>query len=479
MIVVFPFHSGDAQLLSQLLRWIAKLGFNANHSALLVADGAVDYSVAEGLMRDARKAFGRVSMKAIAPTQGWIPGSNALFECAATSLAGKPFLFVEPDATPIRPGWIEEIEAEYSQCGKPFMGAVVTHQTPKLPNPYLEGCAVYPPNAWELMRAGSNHAQSWTLACASVVVPLAHNSELFQHRWGQPAPWPKPTFVAEPNQKDMTNVYTLEELSPKAVLYHRCKDGSLMRLLERKLFPDSGRKITVVFPVCNMDFQLAMHHARWLMHMKAHWNCDAVIAVDGSVPLHLVKQFQDMLVQCFRSADLFRYPTPHGGYPAVANSAWRTTALEMQRRNCAWFWCEADGVLLKRSSLDDIQNEYDRCGKSWMGVVVPGMSHLQGTAIYPPDAAARMPRAMNAPPDKAFDMEGQSETTHSQHDASNLLFHVWSILNGEACPVGGGHLPTGITVAQLRRWLPKTAAYIHRVKDHSVIDLLLSGQFTH
>lgn len=478
MIIALAFYAGDAQLLVQLLRWIARLGFNPNHTALLVADGAVNYSVAESLMQEARKAFGRVSMKATIPTEGWIRGSNVLFECAVTNLAGQPFLFVEPDATPTRPGWIEEIESEYVQCGKPFMGALVTHQTPKLPSPYLEGCAVYPSNAWELMRGGFNHSQSWTLACAELVVPLAHNSELFQHRWGEREK--APTFVAERTEHSPVNVLTLSELNPKTALYHRCKDGSLMRLLERKLFPETkpDNKITVVFPICNMDFQLAMHHARWLLKMNTRWDHDAVIAVDGSVPPHLVKQFREILARCFRSADVFKYPTPHGGYPAVANAAWRNTALEMQRRGKPWFWNEADGVVLKVDWLDQFQNEYDLCDKHWMGVIVPNMGHLQGTAIYPADAAAWMPRAMNARGNQAFDMEGKHDINGQAHDASHLLFHVWTIVDGNACPVGGGNVPVDITADQLRRWIPKSAVYGHRFKDTSVVDCLISGQFT-
>lgn len=477
MTIVFPFHAGDAQLLSQLLRWIARLGFNADHSALLVADGAVDYHVAEALMKEARHAFGRVNMRAIQPTQGWIPGSNALFECAAKTLAGQPFLFVEPDATPLKPGWIEEIEVEYARCGKLFMGALVTHQTPKLPNPYLEGCAVYPATAWEIMGAALNQdrAHSWTIACAEVVVPLAYNSPLFQHYWGVPGV--APTFIEQKTEASGVTAFALSEIRPGAALYHRCKDGSLIRLLERKLFPNA-RKITVVFPVCNMDFALAAHHARWLVQMGAKWDHDALVAYDGSVPAHLVKQFQAMLSGCFRHADAFHYPTPSARYPAAANAAWRNVALEMQRRNSPWFWCEADGVFLRTDALDQFQREYDGCGKPWMGYVVPGMGHLQGTAIYPPDAASRMPRAMNAAPTQAFDMEGKWDIGNDCHHAPHLLFHVWSVLNGEACPVGGGHLPVNITAEQARRWIPTTAVFAHRIKDRSLVDLLLSGAFS-
>lgn len=238
-------------------------------------------------------------------------------------------------------------------------------------------------------------------------------------------------------------------------------------------------KIVVVFPVCGKDVSLALHHAEWLTQMATKWNHEAIISFDQTVRPKAVDQLHGALSECFSNVERFNYHCNARRYPAAANEAWKAIALEMHqnRRKFPWFWFEADSVALRPDWMTRLQEEYDCAGKSWMGVIVPGMGHLQGTAVYPGDAAARMPQALNARPDSAFDMAGHEETMSDRHDASHLMFHVWSILRGKACPVGGGSLPANITADQLEKWLPKTAVYAHRFKDTSVSDLLISGAF--
>ncbi len=195
MKVCFPFCAADAALLEKLLGWIQKLGMLWEHHALLIADGEVDLVTGQRLLDKARGCFGSARIQTIPHVAGWIAGSNALFKHAAESCAGKPFLWIEPDCCPLCPGWLDKIEQEYQRCGKPFSGAVVKHTTPNLPNPYLEGPSVYPSDAWVRMSGSFSSLVSWTLACASVVVPHAYNSPLIHHLWGEPNL--SPTFVAE------------------------------------------------------------------------------------------------------------------------------------------------------------------------------------------------------------------------------------------------------------------------------------------
>lgn len=131
-------------------------------------------------------------------------------------------------------------------------------------------------------------------------------------------------------------------------------------------------------------------------------------------------------------------------------------------------------VVLRSDWLDKLQREYEQAGKSWMGPHVKGMSHANGCMIYPADAARRMPRAMSCGAGQAFDMEAGFEIMHDCHDCDHLLFHAWSVLNGDWCPVGGGHVPVNVTV-ELARKIPASAVAIHRVKDNSLINLLMSG----
>jgi len=107
---------------------------------------------------------------------------------------------------------------------------------------------------------------------------------------------------------------------------------------------------------------------------------------------------------------------------------------------------------------------------------VAHMGHCQGTSIYPCDAALRMPGAMGCGAGHAFDMQTK-EIIHDCHDASHLMFHLWTLLGRMAHPVGGGEIPANITAAEVSQWLPKSAVFCHRIKDSSLVNLLLRGEF--
>lgn len=475
MTVVFPFCQKDACCLERLLRWIGQLGGVGHHAAVLIADGKVSYQEAFRLKHLANDIFGVTKLFATEPVEGWIRGSNTLFQKAATIFTHLPFLFVEPDAVPIRATWIDEIEAEFEKDSSKFLGAMVRHNTDGFPNPYLEGCAVYPAGTWNILEHLFTLEKSWTLACASAVVPRARNSSLFQHFWGQPGA--SPTFIAENVKNPPANALRLSYVSKETALFHRNKDGSLIRLLSKKLFP-SKTKIIAVFPVCQKDIHMAMLHARWLSKMNHCSDHEAVISADMQLPASTIDKLQASLSSAFSKVEIMRYPTPRQPYPQSANLAWQHTARHMATRNSPWFWFEADAVALKPDWIEQLQSEYDRGGKPFMGVVVPHHLHLQGTAVYPSDAAMRMPNAMAATKG-AFDSEGMKDTNGAVHNAERLIFHLWVMNGGNPKPNGSGEVPRFITAEQLRRWLPKSAVFMHRVKDASVVNLLISGAYAH
>lgn len=153
MICVIAFYAGDSKLAKRLLRWIRDLGGVKSHSCLLVADFDTPLEDAQDCQSIAAEAFASVELISNdEPVSGWIPGSDSLFKTAALACGGQPFLFVEPDATPLKPSWADEIETAYRSCGKPFMGSLVSHHQPGWPNPYFEGCGVYPADAWSRMK---------------------------------------------------------------------------------------------------------------------------------------------------------------------------------------------------------------------------------------------------------------------------------------------------------------------------------------
>lgn len=231
LLVAFPFCAKDVARLHDLLQWCFELSGRVNYEALLVADPATPWDDGVKALHLAEKAFQRVDICSL-PThvEGWIPGSNALFRLAAEKACERktPFVFVEADAVPLKPDWLDQLADAYQRSGKPFMGVLISHQRPNLPSPYLEGVAIYPPDSLEIMRVWPDDL-SWTLGTAGTVVSRATSSPLFHHLWGETNN--PPTF--RENNIPGTNVFCPRQIPPEAVIYHRAKDGSLIRLLRK------------------------------------------------------------------------------------------------------------------------------------------------------------------------------------------------------------------------------------------------------
>lgn len=478
MLVTFQVCHKDSAELVRLLEWCQRLGSYKGHDALIVADAATPWDQAMAALKIAKGLFRSATIITNeAPINDWVEGPKSLFIASAKYAAarGVPFLVMETDAIPLRAGWLDEIENEYRHAANTaqFMGHVYNCTNPGLPSVLMSGIGVYAPvimNALPMIQAGRN----WDVAMTDYVMPRAQHTKLIHHLWGEPNR--PPTFARKGIAG--TEVFGLDQIPPEAVLWHRNKDHSLIRLLERKLFPQAKPElITVCFNVHGGDVGMAVLHARWLRQMGRRNPQPALICHDASCPISEVGNLRRELEAAFEKLETFVYPRPPvAQYPASANWAWQCTAREMERRQGPWLWLEADAIALKPDWLDQLQAAYDAEGLPFMGPVVPHLGHVNGGAIYPADTPIRMPRAMAAI-HEAWDMVGKADMGMSRHDATPLMFHLWTLVNRNAHPVGGGDLPVGITAEEIRRWLPREAVYLHRIKDRSVLDLLLSGQF--
>jgi hypothetical protein len=471
MLCVIPTWSGDIQDAKRLISWIGDLGGAGNHDCLLIADQKVDWKDALKCKELAELSFKTVNIISNeAGTVGWIEGANSMFKAAAIYALehNRPFYFNEPDAIPLKYGWLDAIENEYKTCGKKYMGALVGHETPNLPNPYLEGCSVYPADTWTKIAPVWKSNTAWPIACASIFTPQAHGSNLMQSLWGEIN---NPPVFAEKNIPG-TNVFCLKQLNPEAVVFHRSKGGSLIRLLQKSR--GISKPIVVVFPVCTGDMHLALHHARWLRSMNRKWGHKAVISFDTTINLIHLMEMRNHLLECFESVETFKYPIPPvGGWPHAPNWAWQRTAQEIARQDNAWLWMEADAVALVPDWIERIDDEYQGCGKSWMGSIVKGMGHMNGVGVYPSDACFRMPLAM-ASTNLAWDYVCRPEIQHDLHDAP-MMGHIWTIANGEAIETGGGELPDRVSQEQARRWIKPHWSIVHRIKSADLINLLSQG----
>lgn len=470
MKVIFPCCDKDIGDLSRLLQWMARLGSYKNHEAIIVCDAATPFDQVMNARGQVGQMFGQARVIASErPVSGWPDGPNSLVRTAMKTCE-PPFLWLEPDCVPMRSTWLDEIASAYAQCGKAFMGHIYDCKQPGLPDKVMSGIAVY----GEKLPVLDQSPRAWDMDCAEMMVAGAH-TPLIHHFWGQPNLGP--VFVSRRSEHSPVNALTLEDIPKEAALFHRDKTHSLIRILERQMFPPQTEKIVVCFNVHAGDIGLALTHSEWLKRLGRNSH-KAIICHDPSCPVVALNKFEQNLRQCFEAVETFVYPRPPiPSYPASANWAWQSVAFHMTKQCSPWFWFEADSVVLRSDWLEQLQREYDAAGCSWMGPIVQHMGHLQGTAVYPADAALRMPRAMSCGADKAFDMEAHHDTLNDRHDASHLLFHVWTLVNRAAYPVGGGEVPVNITADELRQWLPRSAVYLHRVKDSSVVNLLLRGEF--
>lgn len=123
----------------------------------------------------------------------------------------------EPDCVPLKPGWISTLEAEYVKAKRPFMGHWIEGRS-DWPNGYMVGIGVYPHNL-----ADYNHTSlfvtniAWDMNLGPSIASQCHRiNHLIDHRI-------EPVVFTEADERD--------HILDTAVLFHKCKDGSLPLIL--------------------------------------------------------------------------------------------------------------------------------------------------------------------------------------------------------------------------------------------------------
>jgi hypothetical protein len=223
-VCVLPFCAADAMRFFDLLNWMRELG-GVKGIALMVAPAGMRDEVIEDARRFARGIFEDVGVLRTPfdlPKEGWPTGTCWSFLVAAEHCRRHQldFWLNEPDCIPLKPGWFEAIRAEYRQCGLPYMG-FVEPATPDYPE-HLTGNAAYHHSVFHHFRA-DKLGTAWDIAMADVLTPQAHRTRLFHQEFG-PLDRP-PTFHT---------VDDLRRIPKDAVVFHRNKDGSLIKVLREQ-----------------------------------------------------------------------------------------------------------------------------------------------------------------------------------------------------------------------------------------------------
>lgn len=239
MLVVLACHAGDVQASIRLMEWIAKLnGGPHSKTLLIILDSQVACDDYLKMKDAAEKAFSDIAFQSFdSPVTGWDKAPNAVFKHAAivASEFRKSWLWIEADVIPLRKGWLEAIEAQYLRLGKPYMGDIyVSDKHPPGTQPqFMSGIAVYPATAFQEIDCDGPLA--WDMKNQQHMIANGAHTDLIRHRYGEKGL--PPTFVERIETNAAANAFTPEMIRPQAVLFHRNKDGTLIELLDKKLFP--------------------------------------------------------------------------------------------------------------------------------------------------------------------------------------------------------------------------------------------------
>lgn len=239
LLVVLPYCSKDVDAAEEVLLWISEIETPRAAGILLVADDLIPVDKMKVLADLARPTFNFVKTALVKISPGGWP-ANKMFLAAARQIEDQyrwPFFWMEPDCVPLTNDWLEQLENQYAECPKKFMGAIIEQKNqPNLPNRHLTGCAIYPQDCYELFRgiqAIQSGESAWDIGSAESVIPKADNTRLIQHYWGLPDL--PPAFVKARDVDSPKNFLTLDFLKPEAVIFHRDKSHSLMPLLRERI----------------------------------------------------------------------------------------------------------------------------------------------------------------------------------------------------------------------------------------------------
>lgn len=145
--VILPFHAGDRDQALRLIKHIQSLSPQGGDFYLMTQQQNADPAMLpvgwNWIIDYLNVKSNWSSGETPPPGQEDASGPNAMWTQTAREmcrLQKGPWLWLEPDAVPLRSDWLEALDAEYRRCGKPFMGGMA----PK--GERMSGVAVYHQN---------------------------------------------------------------------------------------------------------------------------------------------------------------------------------------------------------------------------------------------------------------------------------------------------------------------------------------------
>jgi hypothetical protein len=196
------------------LEWVAELPGTAQHELVILVPADIKLPETTKAWKNVIRLHDRNNV-AMWPTGPNLSIQQILWWQFLNKLQ-EPVFWMESDAIPLKPYWIDAWRDEYESKKKPFMGSLVpAHQTTP---EHMSGVGIYPPKSMYLApRLFEARGTAFDVYAANQIVPLMHQTRLYQHIWRHPP------------------ITTMEEYSriidPKANIFHSDKFGALIDLM--------------------------------------------------------------------------------------------------------------------------------------------------------------------------------------------------------------------------------------------------------
>lgn len=321
-------------------------------------------------------------------------------------------------------------------------------------------------DTWKRLSVAWKDDVAFDIATAPVVVPQATNTPLIQHFWGKKNL--PPTFAPEKLPDSPVNTFTLANLNPDAVVFHRNKDVTLLRELGYSANSVSHEtQFMVVYPFFNGDAAGACKNMEWIADLGNNSRHEVLLWYERGTEKKWITRIEAAAKHAFSGVTCAAYATKIRG----PNGAFVEAAKTLQRMRRNWLWMEYDAIPIKPQWVDALQSRYDRCGMEFCGPVIPGPSHMNGTGIYPADTPDIIPNTMRTKDTVGFDVIMKPEMIDLCADCSDIYFHCWGVVNGRLHP-SGGDAPSFAPGSPLLNQIPSSAVIMHRCKDGTLIDRL-------
>jgi hypothetical protein len=226
----------QAQMARLWFDWVAELGGAEKHELVLLVPEGTSLPESVGAWKKLIRLNDRHQIST------WPQGPNAMMKQLIWWMTlrkiSEPIFWMESDAIPLKPYWIDAWADEYARAKKPFMGAHVPEVKGFCP-PHMSGIGVYPPNAAELAPKILQAVHTaWDVWSAPEILPQMHATKLLQHAWQHPPI----TTMAEYNK----------EIDREANIFHTDKFGALIELFRSQRSgqvkePEAGQIIRKAF----------------------------------------------------------------------------------------------------------------------------------------------------------------------------------------------------------------------------------------